>query len=75
MMNEEINTEEVAPWVLVALTVTGAVLRVLLLDQKGMWLDETVSVWLATHNVTDMLQWITRIDQHPPFIISCSTTG
>ena len=42
------------------------VLRVLLLGNKGLWLDETFSVWLANHSVVDMLQWIARIDQHPP---------
>jgi hypothetical protein len=31
-----------------------------------MWLDETFSVWLASQSVPDMLQWIVRIDQHPP---------
>jgi mannosyltransferase len=31
-----------------------------------MWLDETFSVWLASHSVVDMLQWIVKIDQHPP---------
>ena len=41
-------------------------MRVLLLDNKGMWLDETFSVWLANHSIGDMLQWIVKIDQHPP---------
>ena len=31
-----------------------------------MWLDETFSVWLANHSIGDMLQWIVKIDQHPP---------
>ena len=44
----------------------GAGLRVFLLDKNGMWLDETFSVWLANHSVVDMLQWIVKIDQHPP---------
>jgi uncharacterized membrane protein len=33
---------------------------------KGLWLDETFSVWMASHSVADMLQWIVTIDQHPP---------
>jgi hypothetical protein len=33
---------------------------------KGMWLDETFSVWLAGHSVAEMMQWIVKIDQHPP---------
>jgi mannosyltransferase len=31
-----------------------------------MWLDETFSVWLASHSVPEMLQWMVRVDQHPP---------
>jgi hypothetical protein len=65
-MNEDIEIEELAPWLVAFITLIGGGLRVLLLDQKGMWLDETFSVWLANHSVADMLQWIARIDQHPP---------
>jgi len=65
-MSEEIEIEEAAPWLVVLITLIGAGLRVLLLAQKGMWLDETFSVWLANHSVADMLHWIARIDQHPP---------
>jgi hypothetical protein len=65
-MNEEFQIEEVAPWLVIFITVIGAGLRVLLLGYKGMWLDETFSVWLANHSVGDMLQWIVKIDQHPP---------
>lgn len=65
-MSEENELEEWAPWLAVIITLIGGGLRVLLLDSKGMWLDETFSVWLASHSVADMLQWIARIDQHPP---------
>jgi 4-amino-4-deoxy-L-arabinose transferase-like glycosyltransferase len=65
-MNEEIDIEELAPWLVILVTLIGGGLRVLLLDHKGMWLDETFSVWLAGHSVGDMLQWIVRSDQHPP---------
>jgi hypothetical protein len=66
-MNEDIQIEELAPWLVVVITLTGGALRVLLLGLKGMWLNEAFSVWLANHTVADMLQWIARIDQHPPF--------
>jgi len=66
MMNEEIELEEFAPWLAIIITLIGGFLRVLLLGYKGMWLDETFSVWLANHSVVDMLQWIVKIDQHPP---------
>ena len=65
-MNEEITIEEFAPWLVIFITLMGGGLRVFLLDKNGMWLDETFSVWLANHNVVDMLQWIVKIDQHPP---------
>jgi hypothetical protein len=65
-MNEELEIEELAPLFVVFITLVGGGLRVLLLAQKGMSLDETFSVWLANHSVGDMLQWIARIDQHPP---------
>src|SRR5512136_386553 len=65
-MNKEIEIEELAPWLVIIITLMGGFLRVLLLDHKGMWLDETFSVWLANHSVVDMLQWMIKIDQHPP---------
>ena len=65
-MNEDFNLEEFAPWLVITITLIGGFLRFFLLDNKGMWLDETFSVWLANHNVVDMLQWIARVDQHPP---------
>ena len=65
-MNEESDIEEFAPWLVITITVIGGLLRVFALGNKGMWLDETFSVWMASHSVADMLQWIVRIDQHPP---------
>ena len=65
-MNEETDIEEFAPWLVITITVIGGLLRVFALGNKGMWLDETFSVWMASHSVADMLQWIVRIDQHPP---------
>ena len=65
-MSEEIEFEEVASWLVVFITLVGGWLRVLMLGTKGMWLDETFSMWLANHSVGEMLQWIVKIDQHPP---------
>ncbi len=65
-MYEENEFEELAPWLAIIITVLGGFLRVLLLGAKGMWLDETFSVWLANHNLPELLQWTIRIDQHPP---------
>src|SRR5512134_3233990 len=65
-MNEETDIDDWAPGLVIVITLFGGLLRVLLLPTKGMWLDETFSVWLANQSVSDMLQWIVRIDQHPP---------
>ncbi len=66
-MNEKNEIDESASWIIIIfITLFGGWLRVLMLANKGMWLDETFSLWIANHGVADMLQWITRIDQHPP---------
>ncbi len=65
-MNEDIELEEFAPWLVIAITLIGGALRVLLLSTKGLWWEETFSLWMSNHSVIDMLQWIARIDHHPP---------
>ena len=65
-MNEESELEELAPWLVIIVTLIGGFLRVGLLGTKGLWLDETFSIWMAQHSVGDMLQWMIKIDQHPP---------
>lgn len=65
-MNEGNELEGFEPWLVLAITLIGGFLRVLMLGAKGLWLDETFSVWLASQPVTDMLDWVVRIDQHPP---------
>ena len=66
MMYEENEIEEYAPWFVVILTLVGGWLRVILLDNQGLWLDEAFSIWVSSHSVGEMLQWIVKIDQHPP---------
>ncbi len=65
-MNEESDLERYAPGMMIFITVVGGFMRVLLLGAKGMWLDETFSVWLASHSLPEMMQWIVKIDPHPP---------
>ena len=65
-MNDEIDIEEWAPGFVILITLVGAALRLLLLGTKGMWLDETFSVWMAHHSVPELLQWTVNLDQHPP---------
>lgn len=65
-MSEEIGLDDLAPWLVVLFTLIGGGLRVLLLAMKGMATDETVNVWLASQNFSNMLQWIARIHPQPP---------
>jgi uncharacterized membrane protein len=65
-MDEEIDIEEAAPWIVLFLTLTGGWLRILFLGKQGLWLDEAFSLWLANHNMVELLHWTVRIDQHPP---------
>ncbi len=65
-MYEEHEIEDLAPWLIIITTLVGGALRVLLLANKGLWMDETLSIWVANHNVASMLQWIANVDQHPP---------
>jgi mannosyltransferase len=65
-MNKEYEIEELAPWLVLIVTLIGAGLRILFLANKGLWMDETLSVWVANHSVVEMLPWIARIDRHPP---------
>src|SRR4030042_1908836 len=65
-MYEESEIEELAPWLVIIITLIGGGLRVFLIANKGLWLDETLSIWVSSHSVVEMLQWIAKIDQHPP---------
>ena len=65
-MKDDSELQEFAPWLVLILTTIGGFVRVLFLGTKGMWLDETFSVWMASHSIPDLLQWTVRIDQHPP---------
>jgi hypothetical protein len=66
MMYKQNEFEELTPWFVIVITLIGGVLRLMLLGNKGLWMDETFSMWIASHSVADMLHWIVTIDQHPP---------
>jgi hypothetical protein len=65
-MNEENELEEFAPWLVIIITLIGGFLRIFMLGNRGLWLDEAFSIWLVNHSVPEMLQWMVKIDQHPP---------
>ncbi|WP_297640092.1 glycosyltransferase family 39 protein [Caldilinea sp.] len=53
-------------WLLLFIIALGFALRVHRLDEKGLWLDEAFSVWMAQHTLPELIDWLVRIDQHPP---------
>lgn len=58
--------ERLLPYLLAGITMLGGALRFYRLDAKSLWLDEAFSVWMAQHPFREMLDWIVRLDQHPP---------
>lgn len=53
-------------WLLLCVIVFGFALRVHRIDEKGLWLDEAFSVWMAHNALPALMDWLVRIDQHPP---------
>ena len=53
-------------FLLLAIVALGGFLRVHQIGSKGLWLDESFSVWLGWQPVGEMLGWLVRVDQHPP---------
>jgi len=49
-----------------ALTLGGALLRVWHIGAKSLWIDEAFSVWVARQPLAASVSWLVRIDQHPP---------
>jgi mannosyltransferase len=59
-------------WIVVGLTLLAFALRLYAIDAKGIWWDESLSLFRAVHDVPYILsgridiQGVTTIDQHPP---------
>ena len=51
---------------LIFLVVIGAGLRLYLLAEKSIWLDEAFSITISQHSLADMLHLIVQADTHPP---------
>jgi mannosyltransferase len=52
--------------ILLALVISGTVLRLYLLGGKSIWLDEAYSIVMAQHSLYDMLKLVVRTDTRPP---------
>jgi hypothetical protein len=53
-------------WILVSIVFAGAVLRLYLLADKSIWLDEAFSISISQRGLGDLLQMVVRTDVHPP---------
>lgn len=53
-------------WILLGITLAGAVLRVYLLGDKSIWLDEAFSIALSRHELGELLRLTVLTDAHPP---------
>ncbi|MDD5065548.1 MAG: glycosyltransferase family 39 protein [bacterium] len=53
--------------ILSCLFLLGLFLRIHRISIKSIWLDEAFSIWVARFDLKRCLDWIIRIDQHPPF--------
>jgi mannosyltransferase len=58
--------DRLAPLILIAITILGAILRLYDIGSKGLWIDEAFSVWMGWQSLEEMLHWLVKIDQHPP---------
>jgi mannosyltransferase len=54
-------------WVLGGILIIGAVLRLFLLANKSIWLDEAFSISISQHSLGDLLDLVVRTDVNPPF--------
>ena len=52
-------------WVALTLLL-GAVLRLLWLGHKSLWLDEAFSLWMANRPLGELWGQLVALDQHPP---------
>lgn len=66
--NQEHNgllSERTSRWLVVAITLAGAALRIVSLNTRSLWLDETTAVRQASWSIPEMLAWMAN-NVHPP---------
>jgi mannosyltransferase len=66
MIDENGEVEWLAPWLAITLTLIGGGLRLFLIGNKVLRIEEAISLWVSSHSLVDMLPWIARIDHQPP---------
>jgi mannosyltransferase len=50
----------------IAIVLAGAALRLYLIADKSLWLDEAFSVWMGGQPLGTMWRYLVQLDQHPP---------
>lgn len=53
-------------WILLALAVVAAVIRIITIDNQSFWADEALTAYEARQSLTGMLQLVTSIETTPP---------
>ncbi|MCD6290260.1 MAG: glycosyltransferase family 39 protein [Anaerolineae bacterium] len=61
-----LSSPAIAMPIIAGLTLAGLGLRIYHASSQSVWLDEAFSIWIARHDVHDLLSWVVKIDQHPP---------
>ena len=51
---------------LAAIVAVGVALRLYLIADKSLWLDEAFSVWMGRQQLGAMWRYLVQLDQHPP---------
>lgn len=52
--------------IVAAIVTIAAMLRIWAIGSKPLWLDEAFSIWVAHHDVVDLIIFVGRVDHHPP---------
>ncbi len=52
------------------ITLVAGILRFYLIGEKSIWLDESFSLWIASHSLWEGWRWLIEVDQHPPLYYS-----
>lgn len=51
---------------LAAITAIGVALRFWAIGAQPIWLDEAFSIWVAGHQLSDLIEFAGHVDHHPP---------
>jgi mannosyltransferase len=64
--SKEKRQQLIALIILLCIVALAAALRFYRIGEKTIWLDESFSIWMGDHSLSDVIRWSIEIDQHPP---------